>query len=351
MFKYCFKCALTLLISSICASTMAAEQPKAEDLVGKVYGGIHALHIKTDNDRLTTTDSSSYMDYGTGIGGEIGYRWLPSTEFRLSYSQFGLSAAKSGFEEPDGASTSVDVLFFPSEKNFYLLTGVNNLDIVNSQTSGNFGAGYRHYFNEKAAIYFESKYNYQFSERYDDLTSQLGFVYFFGDTQKSKPSARKSIVPLDNDNDGVTDDKDSCPRTPMIDKVDVNGCTIFIGKLVSKQLVVNFDHNKTEIKPEFNGEIESMANFLTANPDILLIIEGHTSSLGSNQYNQILSQERANEIVNVLISTHGIASNRLSAVGYGEEQLLNPDNTATAHAENRRTIAKIEVTKKVAAKR
>ena len=185
MFNYRMKCALTLLISSICASTIAAEQPKPEDLVGKIYGGLHGLHIKTDNDRLTTTNPSSYMDYGTGIGGEIGYRWLPSTEFRLSYSQFALNAAKSGFEEPDGASTSVDVLFFPTEKNIYLLTGVNNLDIANSQVSGNLGAGYRHYFNEKAAIYFESKYNYQFSERYDELTSQLGFVYFFGDFSNS----------------------------------------------------------------------------------------------------------------------------------------------------------------------
>lgn len=351
MFNYRMKCALTLLISSICASTIAAEQPKPEDLVGKIYGGLHGLHIKTDNDRLTTTNPSSYMDYGTGIGGEIGYRWLPSTEFRLSYSQFALNAAKSGFEEPDGASTSVDVLFFPTEKNIYLLTGVNNLDIANSQVSGNLGAGYRHYFNEKAAIYFESKYNYQFSERYDELTSQLGFVYFFGDTPKSKPSAPKVIAPLDSDRDGVTDDKDNCPRTPMIDKVDVNGCTIFIGKLISKQLIVNFDHNKSEIKPEFNDEIEAMANFLKANSDLSLTIEGHTSSLGSNQYNQSLSQERANEIVNALISTHGISSSRLSAIGYGEERLLNPDNTATAHAENRRIIAKIEVTKKVAAKR
>jgi len=291
------------------------------------------------------------MDYGTGIGGEIGYRWLPSTEFRLSYSQFDLNAANSGFEEPDGASTSIDVLYFPTEKNFYLMTGVNNLDILNSQISGNFGAGYRYYLNERSAFYFESKYNYQFSERYDELTSQIGFVYFFGDMPKSQPSATIAVAPLDDDRDGVTNNKDQCPRTPMIDKVDANGCTLFIDKVISKQLLVKFDHNKAEIKSEFDREIESMANFLKAHPNLSLTIEGHASSLGSNQYNKILSQQRADAIINELISAHGILAKRLSAVGYGEESLLNTANTAAAHAENRRIIAKIEMTEKVPTKR
>ncbi|GAA6173634.1 outer membrane porin OprF [Colwellia sp. KU-HH00111] len=349
MFKFQFKCAATLLVSSFCTLTFAIEPPKAEDLVSKMYGGIHGLYIQTDNDRLTTTDPASYMDYGTGIGGEIGYRWLPSTEFRLSYSRFDLNAAKSGFQEPNGATTSVDVLFFPSEQNFYLLAGINNLDIVNSQTSSNLGAGYRHYFSERAALYFESKYNYQFSERYDDLSSQLGFVYFFGES--AKPAKPKVIAPLDTDKDGVIDTKDKCPRTPMIDKVDINGCTLFEGQSISKQLLVNFDHNKTEIKPEFDDEIATMARFLKANPSLTLTIEGHTSSLGSKQYNQTLSQERANEVVKVLISTHGISSNRLSAVGFGEERLINPENSAMAHAQNRRIMATVELVKKVPVKR
>ena len=351
MFKYRTQCAATLLLSSLCTTTMANEQPQAEDLVGKVFGGIHGLHIKTDNERLTTASPSSYMDYGTGIGGEIGYRWLPSTEFRLSYSQFDLNAANSGFQDTDGASTSIDVLFFPTEQSFYLMSGVNSLDIVNSQISGNFGAGYRHYLNEKSAIYFESKYNYQFSERYDDLTTQIGFVYFFGDTPKAKSSAPKVAVPLDSDKDGVIDNKDQCPRTPMVDKVDANGCTIFINKVVSRELLVKFDHNKTEIKSEFDSEIENMASFLKANPSLSLTIEGHSSSPGSNGYNKTLSQRRADAIIKVLISTHGISENKLSAIGYGEEKLLNPANTKAAHAENRRIMAKIEMSEKVPVKR
>jgi len=331
-------------------SALADEAPLATDLVGKVYGGIHALRIETDDERLATNDPSSALDNGNGLGVELGYRWLPSTEFRLSYSQFDLNTENSGFDVPDGASTSVEMLFFPTEKNFYLLAGVNNLDIVNSQTSGTFGAGYRHYFNERSAVYFESKANYQFSERFDDLSAQIGFVYFFGDTPKSNTSSSHPTS-KDSDNDGVYDQHDDCPNSPMLNKVDAKGCTVFINKEMSIQLLVKFDNNKTAIKEEFNDEIKAMADFLTANPKTSITIEGHASSPGSKSYNQKLSQKRANAIINKLINEYSIAASRLHAIGYGEERLLNPANTETAHAQNRRIMAKVEVTKRVAVKR
>ena len=331
-------------------SALADEAPIATDLVGKVYGGIHALRIETDDERLATSDPSSALDNGNGLGVELGYRWLPSTEFRLSYSQFDLNAEKSGFDVPDGSDTSVDMLFFPTEKNFYLLAGVSNLDIVNSQTSGTFGAGYRHYFNERSAIYFESKANYQFSERFDDLTAKVGFVYFFGDTAKTKVSASEPRS-QDSDNDGVYDKNDNCPNSPMVDKVDINGCTVFINKETSIQLLVKFDNNQTVIKEEFNDEIKAMANFLTANPKTSITIEGHASSPGSQAYNQTLSQKRANSVINKLINDYSIDESRLHAIGYGEERLLNSANTEAAHAQNRRIMAKVNVTKRTAVKR
>jgi len=330
-------------------SALADEAPTATDLVGKVYGGIHALRIETDDDRLATSDPTSALDNGNGLGVELGYRWLPSTEFRLSYSQFDLNTENSGFDVPDGATTAVEMLFFPTEKNFYFLAGVNNLDIVNSQTSGTFGAGYRHYFNERAAIYFESKANYQFSERFDDLSAQIGFVYFFGDTQSNSSSSQPKSK--DSDNDGVYDQNDDCPSTPMMDKVDAKGCTVFINKETSIQLLVKFDNNKTVIKEEFNDEINAMAKFLIANPVTSITIEGHASSPGSKAYNLKLSQKRANAIINKLINEYSIDASRLHAIGYGEERLLNSANTEAAHSQNRRIMAKVEVTKRIAVKR
>jgi len=329
-------------------SATATEQPNAADLVGNFFGGLHTLHIQTDDERFITSDPLSAMDYGNGFGGEIGYRWLPSTEFRFTHSQFKLTSENDGYPEPDGTSNAVDILYFPTEKNFYLLTGVNNLDIGSSQISGNLGAGYRYYLSERSAIYFEGKANYQFSERYDEFTSQIGFVYFFGDNANKNSS---KIVAIDSDKDGVFDQQDQCPKTPIVEKVNTLGCTIFADHFITKQLLVKFDHNKAIIKPQYNAEIAKIAGFLNENKSLSLTIEGHTSSLGADLYNKTLSQQRAQAIVNVLIKEHNIDSARLSAVGYGEEQLKITENTNAAHAENRRIEAKLEITNKAAVKR
>ena len=353
MNKYSLQNYLTSLIiaSTACSFTAFAEQPKAEELVGKVYGGIHAMHIETDNDRLMTQDPRSSLDNGDGFGVEVGYRWLPSTEFRFSYTQFNLNARNEGYPEPDGASTSVDMLFFPTEKNFYLLTGVNNLDIQNSQISANIGAGYRHYLNDKMGLYFETKAHYQFSEHFDELTAQVGFVYFFGDNEKIMPAVAAAPVLLDSDNDGIVDEHDRCPESPMIDKVDQFGCTIFIEDEVSIKLLVQFDNNKAIIKPQYHKEISAMANFLQANPDTSIIIEGHASSPGSETHNKKLSQQRADAIVDMLVTEYNISATRLSAKGYGEEQLLRLLDDEISHTQNRRIMAIVKVNKKMPVKR
>lgn len=332
-------------------SLSANEQPKGADLVGQYFGGLHLMNIQTDNERTLTADPKSYMDQGNGLGAEIGYRWLPSTELRLSYAKFNLESYYPGYAEPDGSSLSADILFFPTEQNFYVVGGVNNLDIDHSQISGNLGAGYRHYFNQNTAVYIESKANYQFSERYDELTTQIGFVYFFGDTPAPAKKADNNLPVFDADKDGVIDSQDKCPSTPMVDKVDATGCTIFVDDTTSIELLVNFDHDQAVIKQQYYAEIEAIANFLTANSNIAIVIEGHTSSVGSAEYNKGLSLKRANAIVNRLISVHNVNESQLSVVGYGEEQLKNLANTAQAHAENRRIIANISVSKKVAVKR
>ena len=352
MNKFLVRSSLAALITSLTTLSFitSAEQPKAEDLVGKVYGGIHAMHIETDNERLMTPDPRSSLDNGNGFGAEVGYRWLPSTEFRLSYSHFNSNARNEGYPEPNGSATSIDMLYFPTEKNFYLLTGVNRLDIQSSQISANIGGGYRHYVNDRMGLYFETKAHYQFSEHYDELTAQVGFVYFFGDKDKAVTPTTEPIA-LDTDNDGIIDEKDRCVSTPMIDKVDDYGCTVFIDDEISIQLLVKFDNDKAIIKAEYYKEIKAMADFLVAHPETSIAIEGHASSPGRAAYNKKLSQRRADAIVKMLVSEYNVSAQRLSATGYGEEQLLNALNNENAHAQNRRIMATVKVNKRTAVKR
>jgi len=186
------------------------------------------------------------------------------------------------------------------------------------------------------------------------------FVIFFGENKSSGPviapkeekaTPAPAVVKLDSDKDGVFDDYDKCANTPMSDKVDAKGCTIFTEETQTMSLLVNFDNNKAIVKPEYMAEIKRTADFLNTYPHVSLTIEGHTSKQGGAEYNKNLSQQRADAIVEVLVDTYKIDASRLTAIGYGEERLINQDNTAAAHAENRRIEAKVEVTKKVAVER
>jgi len=143
-------CLKTILLTSplLLTTAYANEQPNAEDLVGKVYGGAHLLHINTDNDRLMTANPNSNVDHGSGFGGELGYRFTESTEFRLSYTDINLVKENVGSIEPDASSTAIDALYFPTKQNFYVVGGIDYLDIVDGKTSLDLGAGYRHYLSE-----------------------------------------------------------------------------------------------------------------------------------------------------------------------------------------------------------
>ncbi|MBE9520042.1 MAG: OmpA family protein, partial [Proteobacteria bacterium] len=112
--------------------------------------------------------------------------------------------------------------------------------------------------------------------------------------------------PVDIDGDGITDSIDKCPETPGGIKVDKVGCPIPIKEKISITLHIEFDFDKDDVRPEYNPQIEEVANFLKAYPDKDVSLEGHTDSEGSDAYNDELSKRRAESVKNVLIETFGI---------------------------------------------
>lgn len=344
-------------------SSYANEQPKAQDLVGKFYGGINTSLIDIDEDRAPNAID---FDFSLGLGLELGYRYSESTEFRLSYNDITIDLANNSTDE-DGDAISFDLLYFPTKQNYYVLGGLSNLDIGGSELTANLGLGYRHYFSDRFAAYTEAKTHYSFDESYTDLSAQIGVVYFFGESAKSSTKTVKNEVapvveakvaeitksapvvaaPKDTDNDGVIDSKDNCATTPASDKVDAQGCTIFTEEKLSRTLLINFDNNKAVIKQEYRNEVAKIANFLNKYSHTSMTIAGHTSSQGAAAYNQKLSQKRADAVVALLVKDFGIKQSRLKAKGYGETLLINTANTAAAHKENRRIEANVSVTEKV----
>ncbi len=80
-----------------------------------------------------------------------------------------------------------------------------------------------------------------------------------------------------------------------------------------------YDFDKATLRPESTQALDSLITLLNENPNITIELSSHTDFRGADAYNQRLSQRRAESVVNYLID-HGIAQDRLSPVGYGEEK-------------------------------
>jgi len=98
--------------------------------------------------------------------------------------------------------------------------------------------------------------------------------------------------------------------------------------------IVHFDTDKYKIKKEYLPKLEKIINDLKESNCTILVV-GHTDSIGSDRYNQALSELRAREVYKYMIQK-GISKNRLDYIGYGEEQPLTTNATPQGRAINRR---------------
>jgi outer membrane protein OmpA-like peptidoglycan-associated protein len=77
-------------------------------------------------------------------------------------------------------------------------------------------------------------------------------------------------------------------------------------------------------------------------PQTTTVVEGHTDSVGSDVYNQKLSERRANAVRDVLVNQYGVGADRVNAVGYGEARPVADNATDSGRAVNRRVEAEVE---------
>jgi OOP family OmpA-OmpF porin len=104
---------------------------------------------------------------------------------------------------------------------------------------------------------------------------------------------------------------------------------------------VNFAFDSAEIDTSSAVVLDVVAETLNGCPNVAVRVEGHTDSIGTDAYNQGLSQRRAESVRNYLIG-RGVSASRLSAVGYGESQPVASNDTDEGRALNRRVELKPE---------
>jgi len=143
---------------------------------------------------------------------------------------------------------------------------------------------------------------------------------------------------LDSDGDGVVDSKDKCPNTPAGTEVDADGCAIVV---VINLEGVNFRTNSADLVDGAAGILDEQAATLAANTGIAIEVAGHTDADGAADYNQQLSQKRAEAVRDYLIGK-GVAAERISAAGYGESEPVASNDTREGKAQNRRVELRIQ---------
>lgn len=121
--------------------------------------------------------------------------------------------------------------------------------------------------------------------------------------------------------------------------------TIVLDQLVLDRSIVleniYYDLDKADIRPDAAVELDKLVQILKDNPAIRIELSSHTDDRSSDQYNQDLSQRRAQSAVDYIVS-QGISADRLVAKGYGESQLIIKNaTTEEEHQTNRRTEFKV----------
>jgi outer membrane protein OmpA-like peptidoglycan-associated protein len=108
----------------------------------------------------------------------------------------------------------------------------------------------------------------------------------------------------------------------------------------ARGLIVNmsdvlFDFNKYTLKPEAREKLAKVSGILLAYPGLTLQVEGYTDNIGSDEYNQKLSEERADSVRDYLV-TQGVAQPNIAAMGYGKNDPIADNSTNDGRAQNRR---------------
>ncbi|MGN8276804.1 OmpA family protein [Pseudomonas sp. SMV71] len=155
----------------------------------------------------------------------------------------------------------------------------------------------------------------------------------------------------DEDGDGVFDRRDRCPDTPANTPVEHHGCPlpqypasappVEPQAPASEVITLNdagkvlFDFDQSDLTAEARSQLDGLMSKLSHANVVSIRVVGHTDSVGTDAYNQRLSERRASSVVEYLL-TQGLAPDKLTSEGKGESEPVADNTTDEGRAQNRR---------------
>jgi OOP family OmpA-OmpF porin len=180
----------------------------------------------------------------------------------------------------------------------------------------NYGVGLKYFMTDYLALRGDLRHVITFDRGNSNLEYTVGLSYIFG-VRKPAPKPVEQC----------------CPPPPPPPLAEEQVCIT---------LKIEFDFDKADIKPKYHDQIKQVSDFMTTYPDTTAVIEGHTDNVGTADYNQKLSQRRAESVRQYLVDKFGISPARLKSVGYGFNKPIADNGTAEGRAKNRRIDAVID---------
>lgn len=154
----------------------------------------------------------------------------------------------------------------------------------------------------------------------------------------STPAAVVPPAPSDRDGDTVADADDNCPDVAGI--VSNGGCPVYEKVIVKPDKLeleekIAFKWNSANLEDASYPLLDEVAKALKDNPGFKVQVEGHASSDGNYDYNQTLSERRAQAVLDYL-TAHGVAADRVVSKGFGSDEPNSTNTTVAGRESNRR---------------
>lgn len=380
-----------LLAGILAVSPQALASFDKEELSVGLRLGVYNL----DSDRLFPTVpvsnvKSGFKNIAPGIqlDAPLTKHWsLRSSLDFLSADIEGAGGSKSGF------ALGVDALY-RLDNGIYFGPGVGTVKVGDHRTRAARGtAGYRQAINDKLS--WSGEYTLLSGSGFTDHAVVFGLIMSFGDQgpafgriqdsqqeaarrdaiasrdtsaatapretakvetkqpatrsdEQYSPQIRAALAKVnrttDTDGDGIPNYRDVCPNTPRGHTVDERGCSVYEQQSQVHHLRVTFGFDSAHVPERYYDAIRDLAVLVGVNPELDILIEGHTDLIGTAEYNQALSERRAKAVADILKNQYGIATSRIKAVGHGMNKPVVNRITLDANARNRRIETTVTVT-------
>lgn len=300
------------------------------------YVGGEAIYFVPDSNR----------DADDGYGGRLFFGYPLGSRVNLELGMFGYTYERDsdgGDDDGKGAQLDLMIPFMDGRfRPFALIGGGWIQEDVGPDTDdswmANVGLG--------ALIGFTDKLFLRTDARYVAVMNDLGapgddplYDWHFGLGLQTYFGGEKPAPPpeacVDSDGDGVCDDADLCPGTPPGSVVDAKGCPIVEEQPamnpVRKFEDVHFAFDKAELDAANQSLLDETSGTITTMietyPDLKVEVSGHTDWIGTDGYNQGLSERRANTVKSYMVRK-GVDASSIATFAYGESKPVAPNANA-----------------------